>query len=112
MWPMGTLKQMPLVVEKNIVRGPGVFDMKGGLTQMIFALRALKDAGAAPAYAPVVMVNSDEEIGSRESRPAILQQAQPETPCRMPPWCRFKYRQPYQHPILIGGRLPTRHPGR
>ena len=75
-WPVGTLKEMPLVVQDNIVRGPGVFDMKGGLTQMIFSLRALKEVGAKPAYAPNVLVNSDEEIGSRESRPVILQQAQ------------------------------------
>lgn len=75
-WPLGTLKRMPLVVQDNIVRGPGVFDMKGGLTQMIFALRALRDVGAIPAYAPAVLINTDEEIGSRESLPVILQQAQ------------------------------------
>ena len=74
-WPLGTLKRMPLVVQDNIVRGPGVFDMKGGLTQMIFALRALKDVGAMPAYTPAVLINTDEEIGSRESLPVILQQA-------------------------------------
>ena len=70
-WPMGTLKQMPLVVEKNIVRGPGVFDMKGGLVQMIFSLRVLREIGVSPAYDPVVLVNTDEEIGSRSSRPLI-----------------------------------------
>jgi glutamate carboxypeptidase len=74
-WPLGTLKQMPLVVQDNIVRGPGVFDMKGGLTQMIFSLRALREIGLSPAYAPTVLVNSDEEIGSRESLPVILELA-------------------------------------
>jgi glutamate carboxypeptidase len=75
-WPLGTLKHMPLAVQDNVVRGPGVFDMKGGLTQMIFSLRALREIGATPAYVPVVLVNSDEEIGSRESLPVILKQAQ------------------------------------
>lgn len=75
-WPMGTLKRMPLVIEENIVRGPGVFDMKGGLTQMIFALRALKETGQTAAYYPVVLINTDEEIGSLESRAVILQEAQ------------------------------------
>lgn len=75
-WPLGTLKQMPLIVQDNIVRGPGVFDMKGGLTQMIFSLRALREIGVMPAYVPIVLINTDEEIGSRESLPAILQLAQ------------------------------------
>ena len=74
-WPLGTLKQMPLVVQDNIVRGPGVFDMKGGLTQMIFSLRALREIGLPPAYTPKVLVNSDEEIGSHESLPVIVELA-------------------------------------
>ena len=75
-WPLGTLARMPLVVEDNIVRGPGVFDMKGGLTQMIYALQALKEIGATPAYEPVILVNSDEETGSHESKEVILELAQ------------------------------------
>jgi glutamate carboxypeptidase len=74
-WPLGTLKQMPLVVQDNIVRGPGVFDMKGGLTQMIFSLRALRDIGLSAVYVPKVLINSDEEIGSHESLPVILKLA-------------------------------------
>jgi glutamate carboxypeptidase len=74
-WPLGTLKQMPLVVQKDVVRGPGVFDMKGGLAQMIFALRALREVGETPAHDPVVLINTDEEIGSPESKPVILEQA-------------------------------------
>jgi glutamate carboxypeptidase len=74
-WPLGTLKQMPLVVQDNIIRGPGVFDMKGGLTQMIFSLRVLKEIGWPPVYEPTVLVNTDEEIGSRESLPVILKLA-------------------------------------
>jgi glutamate carboxypeptidase len=75
-WPRGTLQEMPLLIEENVVRGPGVFDMKGGLTQMIFALRALRALGLKPALMPLVFVNSDEEIGSLESRALIEQLAQ------------------------------------
>ena len=75
-WPRGTLHEMPLLIEENVVRGPGVFDMKGGLTQMIFALRALRGLGLKPALMPLVLVNSDEEIGSLESRTLIEQLAQ------------------------------------
>ena len=66
-WPTGTLEQMPVVTDDDRVRGPGVYDMKGGLVQMVFALRALHDLDAHPPLAPVVFVNTDEEIGSHDS---------------------------------------------
>lgn len=67
-WPLGTLEEMPFEVDGNEVRGPGVFDMKGGLTQMIFALAALRRAGVDLDVVPVVFINSDEERGSPTSR--------------------------------------------
>ena len=70
-WPLGTLETMPFVVEGNEARGPGVYDMKGGLVQMLYALKTLRELGLDPPVTPVVLVNSDEEIGSRESRPMI-----------------------------------------
>ena len=66
-WPLGTLKDMPFEVDGNEVRGPGVYDMKGGITQIIFALEALGHFGLRPAVTPMVFANSDEEIGSRSS---------------------------------------------
>lgn len=67
-WPEGTLENMPFQVEGNVVKGPGVFDMKGGIVQMIFALRTLRELDIRPNLTPVVFLNSDEEIGSRESQ--------------------------------------------
>lgn len=66
-WPQGTIENMPFQVKDNIVKGPGVFDMKGGLAQMIFALKVINAIGVEPELTPVVFVNSDEEIGSRDS---------------------------------------------
>ena len=66
-WPTGTLEQMPVVVDNDRVRGPGVYDMKGGLVQMVFALRALHDLHAQAPFVPVVFLNTDEEIGSHDS---------------------------------------------
>jgi len=75
-WKLGTLETMPVVLEGNCLRGPGVFDMKAGLTQMIFALKILRDLKLEPEVTPVILINSDEEIGSPESEPAIRQAAQ------------------------------------
>lgn len=76
-WPVGTLEEMPVVVEDGKMRGPGVFDMKGGLVQMIFALRALHDLGLRPEVTPVVFVNSDEEETSAESLRHVERLARP-----------------------------------
>jgi glutamate carboxypeptidase len=70
-WPVGTVRQMPVYVEGDALRGPGVFDMKGGLVQMLYALRAVKDLGLRTPADSVVVINSDEEIGSPDSTPLI-----------------------------------------
>lgn len=67
-WPVGTLDEMPVELEDDRLRGPGVFDMKGGLAQTVFALRALHELGLEPPVTPVFLVTSDEEVGSPESR--------------------------------------------
>jgi len=70
-WPVGTVEQMPVCREEGMVKGPGVLDMKGGLVQMVFALRAVQELEWTPPATPVVLVNSDEEVGSPESTPVI-----------------------------------------
>ncbi len=74
-WPLGTLDRMPITVREGRMTGPGVYDMKAGLAQMIFALRALRELGVDPAMPPLVFVNSDEEIGSRESKQHLFELA-------------------------------------
>ena len=66
-WPLGTLDHMPFSVDGDIVRGPGVYDMKGGITQALLALDTLRHFGIKPIVSPAIFLNSDEEIGSRES---------------------------------------------
>lgn len=66
-WPIGTLEERPFAVDGNTVRGPGVFDMKGGLAQIVLALRAMRELDLEPPLTPVILVNADEEIGSRTS---------------------------------------------
>jgi glutamate carboxypeptidase len=66
-WPVGTLDSMPLKLDGDTLAGPGVYDMKAGLVEMIYALRAIESLGLEPSVAPLCFINSDEEIGSRES---------------------------------------------
>jgi glutamate carboxypeptidase len=66
-WPVGTLTEMPLREKNGQLFGPGVADMKGGLVEIVFALRALHELGLRPSVTPVVFVNTDEEIGSGDS---------------------------------------------
>jgi glutamate carboxypeptidase len=75
-WPHGTLATMPLSREGDRLAGPGVFDMKGGLVIGLYALRALAALGLQPALTPLLLVNSDEEIGSPESTRHIARLAQ------------------------------------
>ncbi len=70
-WPVGTLGARPWSVHDGVAHGPGVFDMKAGVVQIVFALKALRDLGLDPPATPLVLINSDEEIGSRESTSAI-----------------------------------------
>jgi glutamate carboxypeptidase len=70
-WPVGTVRQMPVRLEGDALHGPGVFDMKGGLVQMLYALRAVKELGLRPPADSVAVINSDEEIGSPDSTAII-----------------------------------------
>jgi glutamate carboxypeptidase len=74
-WPIGTLKEMPVEINHTTMSGPGVFDMKAGLAQTVFALQALHQLDLEPAIIPLVFINSDEEIGSTESAPKIVRLA-------------------------------------
>ena len=66
-WPIGSLQSMPMLSESDTLHGPGVYDMKAGLVEIIFALRAIDSLDLVPSVAPLCFINSDEEIGSRES---------------------------------------------
>jgi len=67
-WALGTLERMPVTERDGRLHGPGVFDMKGGLVQLLYALRANAEFGVEMSCRPVIFLNADEEIGSPDSR--------------------------------------------
>lgn len=70
-WPVGTLARKPFRRWRGRLWGPGVLDMKAGIAIGIEALRLLDELGRAPRRRAVLLVTSDEEIGSPSSRPWI-----------------------------------------
>ncbi len=74
-WNKDTLKEMPITEGDFKMGGPGIYDMKAGLTQLIFSLKAIKALALDPEVTPLVLINSDEEIGSIESTRTIIRLA-------------------------------------
>ena len=67
-YPLGTLATMPCRIDGGRLSGPGVLDMKSGITLMWYAIQALQ-AWHGPLPRPVtVLLVSDEEVGSYSSR--------------------------------------------
>ncbi len=58
-------------IEDGKFYGPGAFDMKGGLIQAIWALKALQETKGLANHEVCFFCTSDEEIGSPCSRPLI-----------------------------------------
>ncbi|MGC2109904.1 MAG: M20 family metallopeptidase [Candidatus Korobacteraceae bacterium] len=67
-YELGTLKTMPWREQQGRLHGPGIFDMKGGIVQMMFALQALSETQAGLPRPVIVWLVSDEEEGSVSSR--------------------------------------------
>jgi glutamate carboxypeptidase len=67
----GALEKMPFRVAGGKAYGPGIFDMKAGLTQALSALDALQQTKVPLRHRLVFLWTSDEEIGSDASRKLI-----------------------------------------
>ena len=71
-WPLGTLERLPFRLEDGKAYGPGILDMKAGVVQVLWALKALEQLPCTVEF----LVTSDEEIGSPTSRDLIERTAQ------------------------------------
>jgi glutamate carboxypeptidase len=67
-WPAGTLARWPFSVDRTngTATGPGCFDMKAGVIQLLHAVGALDDRSGIE-----ILITSDEELGSGTSRALI-----------------------------------------
>jgi glutamate carboxypeptidase len=68
--PAGTLARLPFAVSNGKATGPGVFDMKAGIVQAIYAVASLEDSSHVE-----ILLSADEEIGSHASRALIEERA-------------------------------------
>ncbi|HEU5351440.1 MAG TPA: M20 family metallopeptidase [Terracidiphilus sp.] len=66
-WPLGTLKTMPCRVGEGRLWGPGTLDMKAGVAMALTAVEMVLEAGLL-AREVILLLNSDEEVGSPVSR--------------------------------------------
>lgn len=77
-FPSGTAKLRPFRIDaEGRAWGPGVYDMKGGLAALLYALRAHREAQtrAWAETSVAVVFNADEERLSPTSRPVIEAEA-------------------------------------
>src|SRR5271154_1680400 len=74
-YPVGTLARMPFRISAGKAYGPGVFDMKAGIVQALFALEALQQSKTSLQKRLVFLWTSDEEIGSDSSRKLLETEA-------------------------------------
>jgi glutamate carboxypeptidase len=75
-WPVGALADHPFRIADGKAFGPGIFDMKASIVLAEFALRAVEALHLKLPRPVIILLTSDEEIGSPTSRGLIEEHAQ------------------------------------
>ncbi|WP_223144586.1 M20 family metallopeptidase [Deferribacter autotrophicus] len=63
------------IIDGNLIKGPGTYDMKGGLIVVLYALKFLHNMDLLNDIPVRFLINSDEEIGSLNSKKIIQEMA-------------------------------------
>jgi glutamate carboxypeptidase len=74
-WPVGETVRRPFVAAAGVARGPGAYDMKGGLVALILAAEALRALDLEPPRPVVAAIVADEERGSPDGRRLLMAEA-------------------------------------
>lgn len=98
-WPVGSLTTHPFRTEDGKAYGPGIFDMQSSLALVEYALHSVRDLDLQLPRPIVLLITSDEEIGSGSSRTLIEEEAR-----------KAAYVLVMESP-LPGGALKTRRKG-
>lgn len=99
-WPVGQLTKMPFYISQNKAFGPGVLDMKAGLVEAVFALKAFHQFSLRPVRKIAIFINSAEEIGDENAHEMIAKLAKKSKMVLC------------LEPALPGGALKTQRKGR
>ncbi|MGM0838664.1 MAG: M20 family metallopeptidase [Bacillota bacterium] len=75
-FPLGTAAERPFRIEGDRAYGPGVVDMKSSQVELLYAIKALQQSGSESYKNMLIILNSDEEVGSPTSRPLIEEKSQ------------------------------------
>lgn len=71
-WPVGTIERMPFYLAGDRLYGPGVLDMKAGVTSAVMALKTINSLGLELKRKIWLFINSAEETGHEEAHRQII----------------------------------------
>ncbi len=74
-YPESSSFQSCRFINNEMMNGPGVTDMKGGLVVMLYALLAFEQSSVAKNIGWEVLINPDEETGSHASASLLAERA-------------------------------------
>ena len=70
----GTVAERPFTIKDGKAYGPGVLDMKGGVTIQIFAARALQEAGFSDRQIKIVLAGDEETLHPRSTMAKVFEE--------------------------------------
>ena len=74
LFPIGTVAKRPFTIKDGKAYGPGVLDMKGGITIALFALEALYESGWNDKNVTVLFAGDEEPAHPKTNAPELFEQ--------------------------------------